>query len=48
MENNKGGKVFKKVLVIDDTEMDLKIAQMAMNRYSFADEIILKKSAVLS
>lgn len=40
------GTVFKKVLVIDDTEMDLKIAQMAMSRYSFADEIVLKKSAM--
>lgn len=46
MDSKTEGKVFKKVLVIDDTEMDLKIAQMAMNKYSFADEIVLKKSAI--
>ena len=46
MESKQDRKVFKKVLVIDDTEMDLKIAQMAMNRYAFADEIVLKKSAI--
>jgi CheY-like chemotaxis protein len=46
MEKKIEGKVFKKVLVIDDTEIDLKIAQMAMSKYSFAGEIVLKKSAV--
>lgn len=46
MNNKAEGPAFRKVLVIDDTEIDLKIAQMAMNRYSFAEEVVMKKSAI--
>jgi CheY-like chemotaxis protein len=37
---------YKKVLVIDDTDMDLIVAQMAMKKYLFAEEIVIKKSAL--
>ncbi len=37
---------YRKVLVIDDTDMDLLVAKMAMTRYAFAEEIVLKKSAM--
>ena len=37
---------YKKVLVIDDTEMDLIVAQMSMKKYSFAQEVVLKRSAM--
>ncbi len=37
---------YRKVLVIDDTEIDLLIAKMAMKKYAFAEEVVLKKSVL--
>lgn len=46
MENKTGLPFYKKVLVIDDTEMDLMVAKMAMRKYAFAEEVVVKKSAM--
>lgn len=46
MDNQQQSSVYRKVMVIDDTELDLMIAQMAMKKYRFTDEVILKKSAM--
>lgn len=46
MENKTEQTKFNKVLVIDDTDMDLMVAKMAMTKYSFAEEVVLKKSAM--
>lgn len=37
---------FKKILVIDDSETDRYIAKRMFEKYSFAQELILKESAV--
>ncbi len=44
MEQQSPPHVYKKVLVIDDTEMDLAVARIAMRKYAFAMDVVLKKS----
>ncbi len=44
MEVSQNAKKFKKVMVIDDTSLDLIIAQQAMKKYEFAEEVILRDS----
>lgn len=46
MDNHQQPGIYRKVMVIDDTELDLMIAQMAMKKYGFTEEVILKKSAM--
>lgn len=46
MDNTKEQPHYKKVLVIDDTDLDLLVAKLAMTKYTFATEIVLKKSAI--
>lgn len=44
MENTEQTRRLKKVMVIDDTSLDLIIAQQAMKKYEFANEVVLKDS----
>src|SRR6185295_7058648 len=37
--------LYKKVMVIDDNEIDRYIAERYIKKYGFADEVILKESA---
>jgi CheY-like chemotaxis protein len=39
---------YKKILVIDDNEIDRYIAERNIKKYSFADETVLKESALLA
>ncbi len=45
MEQTSGKPFFKRVLVIDDSETDRFIANRMIQKYQFAEEIILKESA---
>ncbi len=45
MEQTPGNAYFKKVLVVDDSETDRYVANRILQRYQFAEEIILKESA---
>ncbi len=40
MENTEQTRRLKKVMVIDDTSLDLIIAQQAMKKYEFANEVV--------
>ena len=37
--------LLQRVLVVDDSKMDLMIAQISMKKYAFADQVELKISA---
>ena len=45
METEKNTPLFKRVLAVDDSDMDLLIASMTMKKYVFSEEVVLKKSA---
>ena len=45
MENTDTKKIFKKVLVIDDSETDRYVAKRMLQKYNFADEIVAQESA---
>jgi CheY-like chemotaxis protein len=45
MHKQKQEHVFKKVMIVDDNEIDLYIAERSIQNHSFAEEIILKESA---
>lgn len=45
MENTEAKSIFKKVLVIDDSETDRYVAKRMLQKYNFADEIVAKESA---
>ena len=44
MENTQG-KMFKKVMVIDDNEIDRYIANRNITKYDFAEEVITMESS---
>lgn len=45
MENSDVKKIFKKVLIIDDSETDRYVAKRMLQKYNFADEIVVQESA---
>jgi len=45
MENSNKKTVFKKVLVIDDSETDRYVAKRMIEKYHFAEEIVVQESA---
>ena len=45
MEQKSEKPVFKKVLVIDDSETDRFVAKRMIQKYNFAEEIVVQESA---
>jgi CheY-like chemotaxis protein len=45
MNNNTEKYIYKKVMVVDDSQIDRFVAEYNLKKYSFAEEIILQNSA---
>ena len=45
MNNNQGKYIYKKVMVVDDSQIDRFVAEYNLKKYAFAEEIILQNTA---